>query len=109
MIPLAPYIVDLLLGKAYAGSVEVLQLLAFGTIPAILNQVLATGMQARSYDRQVAIINISGVALQLLLIIFTSSYGGALAAAFAYCTLQFGILITLAITLVRKLRLELNN
>lgn len=109
MIPLAPFIVDLLLGKAYAGSVEVLQLLAFGTIPAILNQVLATGMQARSYDRQVAIISISGVALQLLLIIFTSSYGGAMAAAFAYCTLQLGILITLAITLVRKLRLELNN
>lgn len=109
MIPLAPFIVDQLLGRAYVNSVDVLQLLAFGTIPAILNQVLATGLQARSYDRQVAIINISGVALQLSLIVFTSSYGGALAAAFAYCTLQFGILITLAITLVRKLRLEIDN
>lgn len=106
LVPLAPVIVEVLLGSSYLHSIQVLQLLAIGTIPAILNQVLAAGLQARGFDRQVAITNMTGVILQLIFIICVSGVGGAIAAAVAYCILQFCLLISFAIILSQKLRLE---
>jgi O-antigen/teichoic acid export membrane protein len=98
--------VDILLGSAYLDSIQVLQILAIGTIPAILNQVFASGLQARGFERQVAITNIVCVTLQLALIICASGFGGAIAAAIAFAAIQLGMFLTLAIILGRKLRLE---
>jgi O-antigen/teichoic acid export membrane protein len=106
IVPLAPIIVDILLGSAYLDSIQVLQILAIGTIPAILNQVFASGLQARGFERQVAITNIVCVTLQLALIICASGFGGAIAAAIAFAAIQLGMFLTLAIILGRKLRLE---
>ncbi len=107
LVPLAPVIVEVLLGAAYHNSIQVLQILAIGTIPAILNQVFAAGLQARGFDRQVAITNITGVILQLAFIICAAHAGGAIAGATAYCLLQFGVLITLTTVLSQKLKLEI--
>jgi O-antigen/teichoic acid export membrane protein len=106
LVPLAPLIVELMLGPAYLGSVQVLQLLAIGTVPAILNQVFAAGLQARGFDHQVAVTNVSGVTLQLFIVVCTAGFLGAIAGAIAYCLLQVGMLITLSLVLNRKLKLE---
>lgn len=109
MIPLAPWLVDLLLGSGYWAAVPVFQLMALGTIPAILNQILATGLQARGYDRQVARIGFMSVIIQLALVAGFASVGGALAAAVAYCVLQTVALALLILLLFSKLKSEVSK
>ncbi|MEN2740513.1 polysaccharide biosynthesis C-terminal domain-containing protein [Microbacterium sp. X-17] len=90
---LAPVIVPLLLGDAYLGSVPLLQLLALGTIPAVLNQPLAAILQARNHDRGVAVIMLMAVALQLIGVAVLGSIAGAIGAAIAFCALQLILLL----------------
>jgi len=106
MVPAAPSLVDLLLGTSYEGAVPVFQLMAIGTIPAIINQVLATGLQARGFDKQVARVSISGVIVQLTLLALLAGTCGALGAASAYCALQTCVFLALFFLLIKKLRSE---
>ncbi len=106
MVPLAPSLISTLLGAKYLSAVPVFQLLALGTIPGIVNQLLATGLQARGYDKQVARISASGVLLQLATVSSLAWSIGALGAAIAYSTLQSGVFIALTLLLIRKINLE---
>ena len=56
----ASWLVGALLGPEFAGSAAVLQWLAVGTIPAIINQPLAAALQARRYDHLVAGVYLAG-------------------------------------------------
>jgi O-antigen/teichoic acid export membrane protein len=93
----APWLVVWLLGDAYTGAAPLLQLLALGTIPAILNQPLATALQARRHDRVVALLVAFAVALQLFLVAVLGASFGALAAGVAFCALQFSLLAALSL------------
>lgn len=88
LIFMAPWVTPLLLGDAYVGSVSVLQLLAAGTIPAILNQPLAAALQARRYDHLVAFVYLSCVCVQLVLVGVLGGTYGAIGAALAFVILQ---------------------
>jgi O-antigen/teichoic acid export membrane protein len=109
MIPLAPWLVDLLLGSGYAAAVPVFQLMALGTIPGILNQILASGLQARGFDRQVARIGFTAVFIQLALVVAFSGDLGAVAAAAAYCVLQTFALALLSLLLNSKMKSEISQ
>lgn len=101
---LAPLIVPWLLGSAYADSVAVLQWLAIGTIPAILNQPLAAALQARRHERLVAFVFLIAVILQLGFVALLGSPFGALGAAIAFCILQAVMLVSLSIAVLVSVR-----
>ncbi len=99
---LAPYLVVLLIGSQYQGSVGVLQILALGTIPAVLNQPIAVFLQARGHDRVVAAVVTFGVLIQLALTIVLSQRFGAVGSAWAYVVLQVGVLGCLLLVAARR-------
>jgi len=92
----APWIVALLLGPEFATSAPVLQWLAVGTIPAILNQPLAAALQARRYDHLVAGVYLGSVVVQLGLVAWLGLALGALGAALAFFILQILMLVSLS-------------
>jgi O-antigen/teichoic acid export membrane protein len=94
---LAPLIVEALVGSQYEGSATVLQLLAIGTIPAIVNQPLAIFLQSMGHDKIVSAITVSSVFVQLGLLAALSSAHGAAGAAGAFVLLQFMVLILLLV------------
>ncbi|MDF2045937.1 oligosaccharide flippase family protein [Microbacterium sp. Kw_RZR3] len=91
----APILVSTLLGTEFAGSAHILQLLAVGTIPAIINQPLAAALQARRYDHLVASVYLASVVIQLGLVFSLGGTLGALGAAIAFCVLQVLMLLSL--------------
>ncbi|WP_431797733.1 lipopolysaccharide biosynthesis protein [Microbacterium kunmingense] len=93
MILAAPALVLTLLGPSYSQSVALLQLLAAGSILAVLNQPLATILQARKHDRFVAIVYLASVVLQLSVVMLAGGHIGATAAGIAYCVLQAVIFV----------------
>lgn len=95
----APLLVLWLLGPDYASSSPLLQLLALGTIPAILNQPLATALQARRHDRLVSNLVVSAVLIQLLLVSILGTLLGSIGAGIAYCLLQTLLLIGLTFSI----------
>lgn len=102
----APVVVPVLLGEQYEGSVAVLQWLAWGTIPAIFNQPIATALQSRRYDHFVSIPWLSCVVVQLGLIVLLAPTLGALGAAIAFAVLQTLLLFALVGCLVYAVRSE---
>lgn len=93
--------VGILVGNEYQDSANVLRILAIGTIGAVLNQPLASFLQAVGRDRSVSMITMTGVALQLLLVALLTWQAGSVGASLAYCVLQLVILVLLAITIRR--------
>ncbi|TCK20929.1 lipopolysaccharide biosynthesis protein [Pseudonocardia endophytica] len=87
----APVLVPLLVGDAYSGSVGILQILALGTIPAVLNQPMAVFLQARHFDRFVSVVIGIGVGVQLTSLIGLIPLMGALSAAVAFLLAQIVI------------------
>lgn len=98
---LAEPMVGVLVGNEYRDSASVLRILAIGTIGAVLNQPLASFLQALGRDRSVSMITTTGVAIQLLLVALLTWQAGSLGASLAYCVLQLVILVLLAITIRR--------
>ncbi|MFF1881321.1 lipopolysaccharide biosynthesis protein [Pseudarthrobacter sp. NPDC058196] len=98
----APFLVNVLIGNQYEESVHVLQVLALGTIPAIVNQPLFVFLQARGLDKSVAFLATSVVFVQLALVAVLASVLGALGAAVAAAGSQLVLLLGLGI-LTRKL------
>ena len=103
VIVIAPWIVNIVVGSQYVGAVPVLRVLAFGTIPAIFNQPLATFLQARGHDRVVSAVTVGSVMLQLLAVAVLASKLGALGAADAFLGAQLAILVCL-ILVFRRVR-----
>lgn len=95
----APMLVSFLLGAAYMDAVPVLQWLAAGTMAAVLNQPLASSLQARHYDRAVGIGFLACAALQLSLVALLAPTLMATGAAIAFFVLQTSLLTCLLVVL----------
>jgi len=98
----SPWIVPLLVGKEYEGAIQILQLLAIGTIPAIINQPIAAFLQAVGKDRIVSYIVVGSVAMQLVLILTLGTIVGAVGAGIALVIVQFTLLALLSVVVVRE-------
>lgn len=94
---LADPLVVVLVGQEYADSGAVLQVLALGTIGAVLNIPLASFLQALGHDRIVSVIIASGVIVQLVSVAWFSLMYGALGASLAFGILQALILVALLV------------
>ncbi|MEV8239979.1 oligosaccharide flippase family protein [Microbacterium testaceum] len=100
----APWLVALLLGPDFADSAAVLQWLAMGTIPIIINQPLAAALQARRYDHFVAGVYLPSVLIQLTLVFMLGMSFGAVGAAVAFFILQLLMLTSLTTCIVIAVR-----
>jgi len=100
-IVLAPWAVDLLLGDQYAGSANVLRILAAGTIVSNLNQPLFVFLMARGKDRSGARLLTTGVAVMLCLVVVLTPRLGAIGAAVAYAVGQLVLFVLLATAALR--------
>lgn len=92
---LAPFIVDTLIGPNYPGSADVLRILAAATILSIANQPLYVFLQARGFDKQIALITLASVSVQLTLVAILSGTMHAPGAAMAALCTQLVMLILL--------------
>lgn len=99
LIVAAPWAVSLLLGPEYQSSVGVLQVLAAAAIPGILNQPLATFMQAMRFDRIVSAIVAVAVGIQLALVALLASPLGAMGAALSLLVAQSMMCLALSLSL----------
>lgn len=95
----APVIVSTLIGPNYPGSVEVLRTLAAATILSIVNQPVYVFLQARGFDKQIALITLFSVLIQLALVALLSSSMNAYGAAVAYLCTQLVLLISMGLLL----------
>ncbi len=103
---LSPVIVPLLLGEKYADSVLVFQVMALGTIPALLTQPLAVFSQMRGADRAVGILTAAGIAVRLLATAALAAAFGAAGGAMAYALAQAVLVVALGIVFMRALKKE---
>lgn len=103
---LAQVLVPLLLGEEYASAVAVFQIMALGTIPALLNQPLAVFSQMRGGDKAVGVVTSLGVAARLAATFLLSAWLGASGGALAFALSQVLLLGGLIIVLVRTARKE---
>lgn len=103
---LAPVVVPLLLGDAYAESVLVFQIMALGTIPALLTQPLAVFSQMRGADRSVGILTACGIASRLVATAALAAAFGATGGAFAYAIAQGLLVLALGFVFLRAIRDE---
>lgn len=99
---LAGPIVDLLIGRQYRESGLVLQILAIGTIPAIINQPLFMLAQARRLDKPVSVLVVATVLAQLGFVALLSVPLGAVGAALAAAGSQVVLFVSLAVLLVLR-------
>lgn len=99
---LAPAIVDTLIGSNYAGAGDVLRILAVSTVFAIANQPLYVFLQARGFDRPIALITLLSVLLQLVLVSVLAGTMHELGAAFALLCTQIVLLVAMGVLLATK-------
>lgn len=105
---IAPTIVDTLIGSSYVGAGDVLRVLAVSTVFAIANQPLYVFLQARGFDRPIAMITIMSVLLQLVLVAVLSNSMHGVGAAFALLFTQILLLAAMGSLLASKWR-QLRN
>lgn len=100
----APWIVPLLLGDSYVGSVDVLRILALVSIPSIICQPVVVALQALGRDRYVAFAMSGAVVLQLGLVAILGGVLGAFGAAIASLAVQVVLLIVFAAAILAEYR-----
>lgn len=109
----APWIVQFLLGHAYAGSSDVLRVLALVSVPSIISQPAIGALQALGRDRFIAYAMMGTVAMQLVLVAWLGGQYGAFGAALASLAMQIILLGLLASGLWREIararRMRENN
>ncbi|UKA62106.1 lipopolysaccharide biosynthesis protein [Arthrobacter sp. FW306-04-A] len=98
----APYLVDFFIGSTYAGSADVLRILALVTIFSVVNEPLFIFLQARGLDKPIAAITVVAIAMQLGLVIVLSPLVGALGAAFASAVTQLGLTLAMGSLVLAK-------
>jgi O-antigen/teichoic acid export membrane protein len=101
MVLLAPRLVGVLLGPAYAESASTLALLASGAALVLVNQPLATLLQARGHDRAVGWGLATFSTVQMVGIVTVGREFGADGAALAYLTAQAVLLAWLLVIVSR--------
>ena len=89
MIAAAPFIVNLILGSAYSGSVAPLQLMMVAMVGSSARRIYSAGLLARDRAGIVSILTVVTmllvVGLDILLIPGRGAVGAALASAIGYC------------------------
>lgn len=103
---LAPALVPLLLGVAYLDSVLVFQVMALGTLPALLTQPLAVFSQMRGADRAVGVLTAGGIVVRLAATAALATLFGASGGALAYALSQSILVVALGAVFVRTIRKE---
>jgi len=103
---LAQPLVPFLLGSQYQDAVGVFQVMAIGTIPALLNQPLAVFSQMRGGDKAVGVVTALGIAFRLVATFGLSTALGAIGGALAFALSQVVLLVGFSVILVRLVRLE---
>ncbi|BBX17993.1 hypothetical protein CRI77_15370 [Mycolicibacterium duvalii] len=102
----ADWLVSLLLGDAYAGSVSVLKWLAGAMILNVLVQPMLTALQARRFDHFAAAISMASVGAQLAIVVTLAPTMGALSAGIAFFASQalqlLGVIACVAAILWRR-------
>jgi O-antigen/teichoic acid export membrane protein len=99
---LAPFIVETLIGPNYVGSADVLRILALSTVLSIANQPLFVFLQARGFDRPIALITVVSVLVQLSLVALLSGTIHALGAAVASICTQLILFLLMGALLANK-------
>jgi O-antigen/teichoic acid export membrane protein len=99
---LAPLIVETLIGTNYAGSADVLRILAISTVVGIANQPLYVFLQARGFDKPIALITVATVIIHLSLVALLSSNIHALGAAVASLCTQTVLFLSMVSLLAKK-------
>jgi O-antigen/teichoic acid export membrane protein len=100
MVILSPIAVPLLIGPEYIDSGQVLVVLTIGAAVVLVNQPLATFMQARGYDRLVGVAAAATVALHLGLVALTAKSFGAVGTAISYTVSQVTLTVILTVAAV---------
>lgn len=98
----APNIVVTLIGPNYSGSADVLRVLAFATVLSIANQPLYVFLQARGFDKPIAMITVLSVVAQLALVALLAGSLNALGASFASFFTQLILFTSMAILIASK-------
>ncbi|RWZ68633.1 hypothetical protein ELQ92_05385 [Labedella populi] len=101
---LAPFLVDVLLGPAYAGSADVLRVLALAAMASIVGQPMMVVLQALGRDRFAGAAMAAAVVVQLVLILVLAPTLGALGAAIASAVTQVVLLGSLIAGLWHEIR-----
>ncbi len=101
---IAPWLVPLVVGNAYEGSVAVLRVLAVGSLVTVFNQPVAIFLQSRGYDRLAARFFLLAVGLQLGATVVLVPSRGALGAAVAYLVGQVFLALTSGVAAGRAFR-----
>ncbi|MFK4242882.1 lipopolysaccharide biosynthesis protein [Micromonospora chokoriensis] len=107
LVLLAPTAVSLVLGDTYRQSADVLVVLSIGAAVVVVNQPLATFLQARGHENVVGICTVGTVSLQLVGVCVTAGPFGAQGAAWSYGVGQLTLTVLLgayASLLVRRHR-----
>lgn len=85
----ASRIVAIVLGTKYSDSAGILRVLAVAAVASTFTQPIATYLQAKGLNLQVFRALITGIVLQILMIVVTNSSLGAYSAAYGYLIGQF--------------------
>jgi O-antigen/teichoic acid export membrane protein len=99
----APLLVEFLIGSRYAGSADVLRILAVAAVFSVINQPLFVFLQARGLDKPIAAITVGAILVQLTLIVLVSPILGATGAAISSAGTQLGLTLALTSLLIVKL------
>ena len=103
VVAVAPVLVPVLVGDQYRDAIPVLQLLALGTIPAVLNQPLATFLQSIGHDRLMAWLLLASIPGYLGLVALLGPRFGAVGTGFAFIATQTTLFVVLLVVLLRLL------
>jgi O-antigen/teichoic acid export membrane protein len=101
---LAPFLVPLLLGPAYSGSIDVLRVLSLAAMASIVSQPIMVVLQALGRDRFAGGAIAGAVVLQLALILLLAPNLGALGAAIAAAVIQYVLVVSLITGLWHEMR-----
>jgi O-antigen/teichoic acid export membrane protein len=100
----APFLVPVLLGDSYLGSVDNLRILALVAIFSIMSQPLTVVLQSLGYDRFVGVWMGIAVTIQLGLVALLGAWFGALGAACASLVIQVLLFVALTVRVAREYR-----
>jgi O-antigen/teichoic acid export membrane protein len=98
----APFIVETLIGPNYVGSADVLRILALSTVVSIANQPLYVFLQARGFDKPIALITVLTVVIHLSLVSLLSTNIHALGAAVASLCTQIVLFLSMGTLLANR-------
>jgi len=97
----SPVIVKIILGAEYESSAGILRILALASIASTITQPTATILLSKGFVLWVFVSLLTGVVVQILVIVFLHNRLGAQSAAYGYLVGQFIAAFLLTLALIR--------